>query len=284
VLCAGRSTLKWDTFCADVWQVIFSKLSLRDAARAGGTCREFEEAYLGRVAEERARLIALGKETYGEGRFRVIVTAFQRGMCGLDPWPGVVLRCREGLGASGNGGHINAAGETLVGRWSKEGAAREPRCEVWRYRLVSHVLGANVWLEVPGIRTAQGYYHRTDTVSYISLELYSTPRRGLHWRVWLKKEGAAPAIGLLLAICTENPEVLSPCFQRPGSMKLMVSGLSPGPASSKKREGQEVTGPLGLLAELLTIHPPSHILVTRLGEKVQARPRGVLKRVEVSWH
>ncbi len=271
-----RGDFHWAPLCADVRGLILSKLDLRDLARAGGTCREFEEAYLAGVAEERARLIALGKETYGECRFCGIVTAFQRGMCGLDPLPGVRLPTRWGTG-----GRINAVGETLVGPRSREEAAEGPRCQVWRYDSVSHVLGAVVWLEVPRIRTADGYRLTTASVSDIRLQLSSTPRRGVYWRVSLGKEAPAPAIGLLLAICTGNPEALTPCFQRPGSMKLCVRDLS-CPASSKKRKAEEVIGPLGLLAELLTVHPPSHILLTPLGEKVQARPRGVLKKVEVS--
>jgi hypothetical protein len=278
VLHAGRGTFHWQPLCADVRGLILSKLSLRDLARAGRTCREFEEAYLGRVAEERARLIALGKEAYGEGMFCSIVRAFQRGMCGLDPCPGVVLDLQNGDGV-----HINGAGEFEARRESDETVAEGPISQVRRFDNATHVLGAQVEINLPPVYDAEYDVFDSVSVSQVLVELRRTARRGLQWTVSLGKEAPAPAIGLLLAICTENPETLTPCFQRPGTMNLGVDGISRGSASSRKREAEEVTGPLGLLAELLTIHPPSHVLVTPLGEPVQARPRGVLKSVKVSW-
>ncbi len=278
VFCVGRCTVQWETLCIDVRGLILSKLSLRDLARAGGTCRDFEEAYFGRVAEERARLIALGKEAYGEGMFCGIVTTVQRAMCGLDPCPGVELDLRKGTG-----GCINAAGETLVRRRSTEGALEGPGSEVWRCHTAPHILVADVGIYLPPVYVAKRGYFNGARVSELRLELSSARRRGLHWQVSLGKQAPAPAIGLLLAICTENQEVLTPCFQRPGSMKLAIWGLISGPASTRKRQAEEVTGPLGLLAQLLAIHPPSHALVTPLGEPVQARTRCVLDSVKASW-
>jgi hypothetical protein len=287
LFCVGRGTLKleplctdvrgsshWAPLCADVRGLILSKLSLRDLARSGGTCRDFEEAYLARVAEERAKLVALGKEAYGEGMFCGIVRAVQRKMRGLKPFPCKLSK----LLMAGVRGRINAAGEALDGRTFTEEAAEGPRSTLWSS---GYFWRAKVEILVPRVSRAEHDDFKSVRVSEFKLRLSGCPKTGLYWRVWLGRKAPAPAVGLLLAICTENPETLMPCFQRPGRMKLHVKGTPWGRASLGK-QAEEVIGPLGLLAELLRVRPPSHVLLTPPGGKVQALPRGVLKSVQVS--
>jgi hypothetical protein len=239
---------------------------MRDIARASRTCHEFQQAYLDRVAEMRAEVIALGKDLYGKDRFSGIVRAVQRGMRGLDPCPGISL---------GDGRwRINGTGDPEV--LAREAQlALGPSMDMFRCELPCHVIRAHARVNLPS-KDVPNHCSSFVRISSIFLDLRKSRAGGLYWSVEIGKEGAAAAMGLLLATCTDNPQTLTPCFERPGTMKVRIRGLSRGSASLRKREAEEVIGPFGLLPELLTVHPP-------LGEVVQAGSRGVLKWVTVSW-
>jgi hypothetical protein len=84
-------SFQWEPLCVDARQLVLSKLSLRELARTARTCKEFRQASLTRAAEERAKLIALGKETYGQGVFSCMVRALQASLLGLDACPGLAI-------------------------------------------------------------------------------------------------------------------------------------------------------------------------------------------------
>ncbi len=269
--CAGRDRFDWGPLGPDLRWLVLGKLSVRELARASCTCREFQQAYLHRVAETRAKIIGLGKQMYGEGRFSGLVRVFQRGMRGLDPCPGIPIG--EGFG------RISAAGEPELLMRDAEHVLG-PSMDI-SIRIIHiggrprNVINARARVNLPPNNVA-------NIVSRMSFEVRKTRWGSLDWSVGIGKEAAAAAVGLLLAICTENPEMLTPCFNRPGTMRISICGLSSGPLSLMKREAQEVIGPFGLLAELLTIHPPSHTAVhPPLGEKMQAGSKGVFKSLTV---
>ncbi len=179
-------------------QLILSKLSLRDLARAARACREFQQAYVSRVVEERARLIALGMETYGEGMFCAVVRVFQRAMAGLDPCPGV-----ESGPWSGEDATINASGDIVL--------ARSPGCEVgpatwlWEPKPANQLLSTWVRKYLPSLQD----------LSCISLKLVTTASGGMHLKVRICMEAPAATIGLLLAFFAEHPEATSRGIKNP---------------------------------------------------------------------
>jgi hypothetical protein len=241
-------------------QLILSKLSPCDLARAAVTCQEFQQAYVTWVVEERARLVALGKETYGEGRFCGMVRAIQRAMCGLDPCP------RAGFGPwDWRDAFIDGAGDPHIGFldvWENG-----PTASIWK---PSAAFGS-----VTACARAAG-----GRASYVQLDMSGDPLGDVHLTVQLWKNGPGAALGLLLAICTEDPAAMSPRIQACVTMQLTMLFLASG--AQGRREAEEAIGPSGLLVHLFTIYPPPHP-GTPLGEEISDAPRGVLARVTFAW-
>jgi hypothetical protein len=273
VLHAGRRSVGWEALFPELRPLILGRLSVPELARAARTCREFQSAYIGGVAEERARLIALGRQTYGEAMFNAIVRASQRALCGLDAFAGELSRTGP------YGVTMNAAGELESERHAR-GSVEKPRCLVWKTDddpkdlLFAHVEGSQRRIYRP---TSNDF--RTATVSRMYISVGKTLASGLvRLDVRIGKEAPAAAMGLLLAICTENPETLSPCFQRPVTAHLAILDSYRPPSA---REVEEVIGPLGPLPELFTIYPLPQPTLTPSGRKAHAWPRGVLKSLAV---
>jgi hypothetical protein len=80
----------WETLCWDVRLLIFSKLDLRDLARAATVSQDFHKACVARAAKERAALIASQEEVQGKRFFSDFVTALRSAMFGFSPCPRVI--------------------------------------------------------------------------------------------------------------------------------------------------------------------------------------------------
>ncbi len=248
-----------------------SKLSIRDLAHAACTCQEFQESYLRRVAEERATLIAIGRETYGHGMFRGLVRAFQRSLPGLD------TACQDAFDQAGYV-MINAAGDPeafIRQEGDRRRCAKGPRSKLFKGSYVMNlpngpcILHALVDVNLPG----------RDRVNFVAVSLYRYPGACHRLTAWMPREAPAAAVGLLLAICTETPETLPLCSQDPVTMEVKIDGL---PSTLEgMREAQDLVQPLGLLAESFIIHPTSDTTADPLQEMVQAHSGGVLKSVRV---
>ncbi len=92
VICSGNcetSPLQWGTQCADIRQLILSKMSFHDLASTAPTCREFHEEFVRCVQNEQARLISSGEQLYGKKEFSGFVKAFRRVMRDVNAYPGM---------------------------------------------------------------------------------------------------------------------------------------------------------------------------------------------------
>lgn len=74
----------WDALCEDVRGIVLTKLTLRDLARAAGTCREFYAACLTRTAQERDILTAAGNNAFGKPLMSAMVAALTFSVLGLN--------------------------------------------------------------------------------------------------------------------------------------------------------------------------------------------------------
>ncbi len=241
---------------------------MRDLARAARTCREMHTAYVHRVLEERAGLIALGRQTYGEGMFDGIVRASQRALCRLEPFSGGPPRDKDAHG------RINTAGELECARGA-DFDADQPRCGISRYGgCTAQLLSADVEGKLRSADEARWYGER---LSCITIRVRQTRTGIVRLEVEIGKEANAPAVGLLSAICTENPEALGICFQRVITAQLTVLRSRGFPLNAAETE--EAIGPVGLLVQMLTIYAPSYTTKAQLGQKLHARPQCVFDRL-----
>jgi hypothetical protein len=267
LVCAGKGPAQCEPLCLDLRQLVLSKLSVRDLACAACACREFQAAYLRRVAEERATLIAVAKETYRHGMFRAIVAAFQQTSSELDIAnffkPGILM-----INAAGGLEHFT--GEEANRAWYAGG----PQTEVWKASPARNMgygtpsLHASVVVDLPG----------RGSFTSVQLSLYRHRETGPELKVMMSREAPTAAMGLLLGICAETPETPSLHFQRPVAVEVSIAGMPSSLAGI--REVEDVVGPLGLLAESFVIHP-IFSTANPLGQRVQARSRGDLKSVRV---
>jgi hypothetical protein len=217
--------------CIDLREVVLSKMSLCELARAAPTCREFQQVYLRQAAEERASLIATGKETLGDGAFSGVMTALQRTVCGLETCPGLVGRSFDlaTIGSDGVWEMVSMFGAWL--RWIEKGTKAQMRRGIdWGEPfdvkiLVKDRCGQAPCMSFEVLRGAKGY---------VQLE------------VRMKKQAASAGLGLLLAVCTGNPEALLPHLQGSVALTVTIEGDADIPVG--REEGKKLAGPLGSLA------------------------------------
>jgi hypothetical protein len=153
---------EWESLCPDVRPLILSKLSLRDLASAAPTCREFQRENRSRLAEEWARLIAVGEQTYGKTVFSAFVQAVRQLMASKDALPG--------LSPTGcNILYVNAAGDTALltcaevyHREYAQGDVRRGSIEL--YHCPSPRMFARLWREIPGGRRVAGIFQFCSTM------------------------------------------------------------------------------------------------------------------------
>jgi hypothetical protein len=185
--------LGWEALCPDVRQLVLSKLSLPDMASAALTCREFRREFCRRQADEWARLISLGEDTFGKKRMSGFVKVFRHGMQELKVYPG----CPDSGAITLD---IDASGESALmteqGFWDTYGPLLRIHMmyKVW--------VDARVWWKVGGSGT------------WATLEIRGGRGSELtRLRCSIVKEHAALAMGLILAICTDSFASVLACGQ-----------------------------------------------------------------------
>jgi hypothetical protein len=242
--------------CFDLRQLILSKLSLGELARASRTCREFLKAYVSRVPEERACIIAFGKETYGEEIFCGVVRACHLAMCGLDP-----------LDWDAKSAITDAAGAPKV-------YARL----AWQHGPGT----SSIWKPEPAFRRssadAEVRIRQGPTTSSVLVQISGSSWRGVHLDVKIGTKAPVASLGLLLAICREDPADMLPHMPTHVTMQLAVEEVV------GKWQAEQEIGPLGMLVDLFTIDLPPQVTVMPLGQQEERTgPRCLLKGLTLVW-
>jgi hypothetical protein len=230
----GASPASWDTLCPDVRGVILSKLSLHELARAAESSREFRQAYLCRMAEERDTLLSIGEQTFGKDVFSGFAGALRRILAGLEPHPGV---------EPGDCLMVNAAGEL-------EPMARHPdlweKSAGWR-GCIRHYLPATYVTELCVLDP------ETSAPADMVGVRFQTCEKDLAIVAIANKEVIAASLGLLLAIVMKYSDGLQ--SRRCHAVKMHVHGRSARlPAALLGRKG--LIGPLRSLANSFLIDSP----------------------------
>jgi hypothetical protein len=252
----------WETVCLDVKRLILGKLSLRELACAGCTCKEIRGELRSRLAEEYARLLAVGEDTYGKEMFQGFARAFQQSLRRWDYYKSSMPPSQQGL-------IITAYGNTKL--VTDMEACRLRFAEDRLYRIKDHSyysFHAQLWRQLPG-----------DTkIADIDIEARrESEGKTTHLNVLINQVAGEAAMGLLLAICTEMAAGQHHPFT---TTTLCLTGVW-GPAG--KGEAEELVGPLRLLAESFTYYPCASLLSGSLDvRKVkEAHPLG---HVRLFWH
>jgi hypothetical protein len=206
-----------------------SKLSLRDLALAGRTCREMRKEFLTRLAEERARLVAAGEEFLGKEIFSGFLRTFQ-----------AVMRCSNDV----RNLNIDAAGERHIAStyWDIPGAAGTDFCQL-RMIPSPYLLG----VKFPPAHS------RVGETKYPAINVRRVSRGQevqLEGPVW--PHTAAATMGILLAICAESPQGGPALWQRPlNTIALYLRGSW---GAEGKARAEEVVGPLRSLGRTFTYY------------------------------
>jgi hypothetical protein len=269
LFCTGRHEARaggWGNLCGDLRELILSKLSRADLACPAGTCREFQEAFRSRAAEERAALIALAKDTYGEGQVNGIVRAVQRAMSGWEPCPEVANRARDDVVVFSAAGVLeNVTRDVATALWSEE--PRMARMDSGEDFLMKADLD---WM-------VQGCYADRSHMVWIVVKHHLDV---IHLIVRLSAPTPA-SIGILLALCTQNAEAMLACMQKPVTMGLDVGGFVRGFASivAGQKAAQDLSAPLRMLAQRCT-YTPRH---RKLKPRKPQPPQSVLQWLKCRW-
>jgi hypothetical protein len=234
LFCAGRCVFQWEPLCLDLRQLVLAKLSVRDLACAALTCREFREAYVCKVAQEQANLIAIGKEICGRRLFSSVVTAFQCAMGGLDlVW--------EKAGDVWIGADGEVVPEKVARRRSR---ARHGR----RIALIRKGVGCNPLSVVICLNPPRWYG--------LQFEMYRYFETCVGLKADLSTKKGVAGMAVLVAICAGNAEGPRPHLQSYVTVDVAVGGVSHG--SAKGRRLEDLIAPLLSLSELLPLRNPSH--------------------------
>jgi hypothetical protein len=266
--CAGtyeEAHKVWEALCPDARQAILSKLSLREVARTAPTSRDFQQACVSRAAEERAKLIALGKEAYGRAVFFSILKAVRRSLRGLSPFPELVWPDQ------GQVVIVDTAGNPKVGRVSsmlKMGSAVVEKC-----LYVGGCATFKLAEDVKGEKSGRGM-----AFTRLQLDVSRVGANTIELKASFHGEAAAATQGLLMFMCTETPEAMS----LPSSVKLNLTILSLSPGSLGKKAAEDVAALLMPLAEVCCYAPHASQPVPRAGGR-KARPEGVINCLRVAW-
>jgi hypothetical protein len=256
VCCSGKLEAppgQWDDLCADVRPLILGSLSLRGLASAAPTCREFRQAFLARMQEERARLISVGEELYGKKVFTGFVKAFRRLLRrDFDAYPGFC--CGDNILL------INADGEAAV-----------VTGEEWKTRLAT---GFPPWIsriDFNGGLMASlgtGLFASPQTCSAVNVDVQTTREGAIQWDVVALTFGVCnreAAVGFLLASCDGNSEDPPAPWHSPFSVVTLDMWELEDDAG--KRVAEDIVGPLRFLAESVSYGKPvCHALQSSKGE------------------
>ncbi len=224
-------------------ELILSKLSLRELASAGRTCREMRTEFLTRLAQERARLVSAGEEFLGKKMFSSYVTAFQDLMRSLDAFPALVEpeNSRRLL--------IDGAGEHHIHTFD------QPMPEgpgdlffsltVSTHHYCPYVLQTQLWSP---LRTSGGIDGGIDVRRVRN-------KQELMLVVSLCPHSAAATLGLLLAICGHNAEAGPALWQRPlNTIELNFHGSW---GAEGKAQAEDLVGPLRSLGRTFKYYTPA---------------------------
>jgi hypothetical protein len=217
-----------------------------------------EEAWVSRAVEERARLIAEGKERYRD-LFGSFVTGLQRVMCGLPRCPGQgtePLPLEEGF-------------VPLDTIWSGR-CSMSHSANLWDGVLFDGSLHfkplaggehtqTNVWFKVKDL--GEGNAH-------LNISVHQSTRCSL------SNEDLAAALGILLAFRTEVPEALVQGGRNPLPTTMRLWGWLEGLQGT--REVQDLVAPLRCLARSIIIDHNIKMGPPTVGREVQSRPLGIL--------
>ncbi len=113
----------------------------------------------------------------------------------------------------------------------------------------------------------------------MTLETYRHKLNCLQLRVDMDKGVLAAGMGLLLAVCTENPEAMRPCLQNPVSIFVTLTRMSGDPA--ERSAAEDLIGPLKSLAKNFAMCPPSYKRTMPWGRNPRKGPRSVVKGLSV---
>jgi hypothetical protein len=222
--------------CLDVRRLILSKLNVRELARVAPTCQEFRQACVAQMAMHRADIIAAGRQTLGDNMFSNLVSALQWAMCNLDPCPGLVT-------TFGHVGILTADREPVITTEADaiQRGLNKGVCVYLEKRTCYRLLSAEVRLG-----------GNWDGIAIDVRRFPDSPHMELSVQI-LRKENAVAGLGILLAVCAENPKAMLPCLQNPITIHLTFLGF-PDPV-----KGWEIlsvlVGSLGSLANRYSLMP-----------------------------
>jgi hypothetical protein len=255
---------QWDDLCADVRPVILGKLSPREIASVAPTCREFRKAFLASMQAERARLISVGEQLYGDKMFTGFVDAFRRLLRrDFEAYPGFVPFGQNIL-------LLNADGGADVVTWEEWVTIRATCFLSWIKRTSRPGgLTGGLWTDLPG---------SGDSVE-IDVNVYPTPEEAVQLSFQVITGGARAreaAMGFVLAICEGNPEDVP--VARHGLFNRVTLDLGVLEGDTGKRLAEDLVGPLRFLAEYVSYNKPvCHVLpYSKGGDTGPADPLGNL--------
>jgi hypothetical protein len=261
---------QWDSLCIDMRELVLSKLSRADLARPAGTCREFREAFRSRAAQEQAALIALAEEKYGRGQVKGIVRAIQRAMCGLEPCPGIPDTCRgtPDIVVFDQAGEPRLVARTVANRMWEEGT------RMARISCGLFTVKADLQLHWDG----PGSYADRSALVWVDVSRHLSGDMQVIARLW---EATPASIGVVLAICTANPDTVLPCMQSPVILDLELGGVYETEEAGT-RARHDLAAPLRLLTQRCTFSP-NHRKLKPLKRKQRARAGSVLQWLKCRW-
>jgi hypothetical protein len=274
-LVAGRwegPPARWDRLCGDLREAVLGKLSLQDLARAAATCREFQQAWEPRAADERANLIAVAEEEYGKRLLSTFVTVLQRPICGL--------RARAVVINKDSRPRVSPIIETLVTndsepRYGTRGDLYNESFHGGHYGVIRESFSECQLLEAfihyPVVENGK---RAAAFVTWDVSRFGCSGCTNVRLDVAIGEEGRLAALGLLLAVCLDMPKEIAASARSPLTINLDLIGLRN--YAARMREAQDMVAALRPLADSVTItcHPdPRPVLVAR---KSHAGPLGVL--------
>jgi hypothetical protein len=106
----------------------------------------------------------------------------------------------------------------------------------------------------------------------ISWTMYKFGRNNVRLMVEVDKEATVAALGVLLAVCMENPAEISAPSRSPLTIDLVIRGLQHGAVGV--REVEVLLAPVRPLAESMTLY--RHLDQIGRGRRRQTHPLGVL--------
>jgi hypothetical protein len=180
----------WETLCLDMTRLILGKLSFRDVARAAATCRELRRGFHDRSREEQQRLISIAEDIFGKDELQGFVRALNHLMSNEDAYRSLQSSKGKWLAIDAAGGS-NLVTQGDMARMRKANG-----------RLLNICKPSSGPLKADLIRNPSP----GQDSAHIQVFAYVLSSRVVHLVVRPNKKETTASIGLLLALCAENPE------------------------------------------------------------------------------